>query len=608
MAANVTIYCLENITDYFEFERLCHDLMARQGYTKIEPLGGFSDKGRDALHTSQTGVETIFAYSVREDWRAKLAEDASKIHKHRHSCQELVFLTTARPSAGERDEAVAFIANQYGWKLELYGVERLRVQIDVHHPDLRALHPQIFPPQFYPAQSASVTQPVADHLLISAAPQDRAFADWLTKRLTAEGYRVWWEGLALLGGESYPDDIDTAIREHSYRVLGLYSQASLSDPEVMRQRTLALTVGRERKAEFLIPLNVDGVQPQQLDRVTSTLTFIPFQVNWATGLKQLLQKLEATGCPKPVLTGRSVAAGTFLEEDVLTGQSEVVFSNCLAVESVPIHIHRFEAQRDISYNAQQDVRLQWAFHTISPKVFLSFQEPDNATMNRYKLSRVDSVAWADEKKVFDVWTRDLIIELLRKALVVRCQEKGLHFCRQTGMQYFPTGLVPDERLRFTKPNGSKTFVQATGQRAYWRPQGSEEYRYALSPAFYTFRWPFDDFIATLRVRVRITDTAGNILPKRTGNSRRKHLCGDWWNAEWFSRLLAICQFLSDDGKIVIGRSIDEQIVLNAIPVNMTAPISINEAALNQQSFTRTDEMMRTRRDDEIEGEEEIEHE
>ena len=52
MAANITIYCLEEVTDYFEFERFCHDLMALEGYSSIEPLGGFKDKGRDAIHVS----------------------------------------------------------------------------------------------------------------------------------------------------------------------------------------------------------------------------------------------------------------------------------------------------------------------------------------------------------------------------------------------------------------------------------------------------------------------------------------------------------------------------------------------------------------------------
>jgi len=109
MGASITIYCLEKITDYFEFERLCHDLMSLEGYSSIEPLGGFGDKGRDAVHVSKSDETAIFAYSVREDWRAKLAEDASSIHKHGHTCDQLVFITTASFTAGKRDEAVAFI-------------------------------------------------------------------------------------------------------------------------------------------------------------------------------------------------------------------------------------------------------------------------------------------------------------------------------------------------------------------------------------------------------------------------------------------------------------------------------------------------------------------
>ena len=93
MAANLTIYCLEEVTDYFQFERLCHDLMSLEGYTSIEPLGGSSDKGRDAIHVNKSNVTTIFAYSVREDWRAKLAEDAKKVDKHSHVCNEFVFIT-----------------------------------------------------------------------------------------------------------------------------------------------------------------------------------------------------------------------------------------------------------------------------------------------------------------------------------------------------------------------------------------------------------------------------------------------------------------------------------------------------------------------------------
>src|SRR6516165_4193608 len=75
VGAEPTIYCLEQLTDYNQFERLCTDLMALEGHDGIEPLGGHKDKGRDALHMAKNGgKKSIFGYSVREDWLNKLNE------------------------------------------------------------------------------------------------------------------------------------------------------------------------------------------------------------------------------------------------------------------------------------------------------------------------------------------------------------------------------------------------------------------------------------------------------------------------------------------------------------------------------------------------------
>ncbi len=153
MAANFTMYCLEQITDYFAFERLCHDLMVLEGYSSIEPLGGFSDKGRDAIHVSQSRETTIFAYSVREDWRKKLVEDAEKIYKHCHTCDQVVFITTAKFTAGERDKAIQDIRDKFGWNLQLFGSERLRVLLETKHPKVKLNYPQIFTPDFLNNQS-----------------------------------------------------------------------------------------------------------------------------------------------------------------------------------------------------------------------------------------------------------------------------------------------------------------------------------------------------------------------------------------------------------------------------------------------------------------------
>ena len=140
-----------------------------------------------------------------------------------------------------------------------------------------------------------VSNGTQDHIFISYASEDGALEEWLALKLTAEGYKVWCDRTHLLGGESYPTDIDFALKHQTFRVLALLSRSSLQKPNPIKERTLSLNIGKERKIDFLIPLNIDGLSPTELDWMTSDLTFIPFRGGWAQGFAKLLKKLEAVG-------------------------------------------------------------------------------------------------------------------------------------------------------------------------------------------------------------------------------------------------------------------------------------------------------------------------
>ena len=179
--------------------------------------------------------------------------------------------------------------------------------------------------------------------------------------MTAEGYLIWYERFQLLGGETYPDDIDDAIKNRTFRFIGLYSRASLKDPEVTRQRSLALNMRSDGDQDFLIPLNVDGVDQIQLDHVTRTLKFIPFQYNWAEGLKQLLKKLKSIDCPRSLPNGKRIAAEAFLSNDVRSEKKETLFSNCLRILQIPQVIYRFIIPRDIPKEKLDKLRFEWSY-------------------------------------------------------------------------------------------------------------------------------------------------------------------------------------------------------------------------------------------------------
>src|SRR2546426_2854435 len=79
-----------------------------------------------------------------------------------------------------------------------------------------------------PSETAYSTE--HDHLFISYASEDHSFADWLALRLAREGYKVWYDRIKLLGGESYPKDVDHAIKDKTFRLIAILSRNSLEKP------------------------------------------------------------------------------------------------------------------------------------------------------------------------------------------------------------------------------------------------------------------------------------------------------------------------------------------------------------------------------------------
>jgi TIR domain len=600
MAASLTIYCLEQLTDYADFERLCHDLMTLEGYSSLEPLGGFKDKGRDAIHVSKSDVTTIFAYSVREDWQAKLAEDSGKISKHGHTCNELIFVTTAQPTSTERDKWISDIQSKFGWKLEIYGSERLRVLLDIKHSQIKKIHPSIFPPEFLTAQEQIGKISDREHIFISYAPEDRVIVDWLVRKLTAEGYRIWCEQLDFVVGEKFPVDIHNAIQKQIFCMVALYSKTSLSNADIVLQRTLAIGLKKEQGENFLIPLLINDIQAQNLDGLTNSLKFISFKENWAEGLKQLFLKLELMNCPKPLLDGKGIVAASLLEKDVLTAQEELLVSNYLRIEKIPKIIYRFQSENAISNEEVEQLKSDWVFRKVDSKFFLSFFGPPTELKQKMNLEEVGRVLWEGANKINGIYSSDLISELLCKSLTFKCFQKGLLYCKESKLQYFPQELLTNDRLSFTQLDGSKSNIKVCSTRTFRRGSNIDKYIYHIAPTFCIQRNIFDNFSAFVRIRIRLSDVQGQPLKKRLINSRRKDLCKNWWNSHWLKRLIAVCQFLSnEDNKIVIGEIESEQIVIHGNPVCLGIPVSINEDAIEQFKKDRFELLSMLNDDDEF---------
>ena len=599
MGADPIVYCLQQLTDYDQFERFCNDLMSAEGYKNLEPLGGRSDKGRDAIRICRTDPDdiTIFAYSVREDWRRKLQQDADRINQVDHKLIRLVFCCTAHYNATERDEAIEFIQGNYGWALELYGIERIRTLLSTVHERIITKHPHIFTPPFFPMAGGQPLSFSPDLIIIDYSDPDETLASWLARKLKLHGYLVWCRSIDPVGGESVNDTTEALLEQRAAFCVSVLSQPAISDSDLSYRRAAAIRTSKKKNAPFLIPVIAQPIFDDTLDSKTRPLQKISFVDGWQTGLNQLIAIFEAGNCPKAE-GGKHFALNSFFADDVIVDQGETVISNMFQVLKIPETIHRFVSLSGIPFSSKGEVASRWAFRQVNPTTFLSFHFPPEEDASEFKLSKKGGALWGSIKDIDGIYVKNLVPELIKKSLVVACQKKGLQFCTNSFLPYFPPSLLKNDRFYFDFFNDTKTFIKVSGERKYYRSGTSEHYRYYLSPNFYMSERSEGTYTVIVHVNVRLTDLSGKCLKGQKIISRRKHLCKDWFNDDWAKKVTGIMRFIGDDGKIEIDDSENDMLVINSNPCMWTVPMSINEKALAYESVVRDDAMIESSESDE----------
>ncbi|HUT69755.1 MAG TPA: toll/interleukin-1 receptor domain-containing protein [Desulfatiglandales bacterium] len=599
MGADPIVYCLQQLTDYDQFERLCNDLMSAEGYKNLEPLGGRGDKGRDAIRICRTDPDdiTIFAYSVREDWRRKLQQDADRIKKVGHKLNRLVFSCTAHYNATERDEAIEFIRKNYEWTLELYGIERIRTLLSTVHERIITKHPHIFARPFFPRAGGQPLSFSPDLIIVDFSKSDETLASWLARKLKLHGYLVWCRSIDPVGGESVNDTTEALLEQRAAFCVSVLSQPAISDSDLSYRRAAAIRTGRKKNAPFLIPVVAQPIFDDTLDANTKALQKISFVDSWQSGLNQLIAVFEAGNCPKAE-GGKHFVLNSFFADDVVVDQEETVISNMFQVLKIPETIHRFESLSGIPSSSKGEVASRWAFRQVNPTTFLSFHLPPEEDAREFKLSKKGGALWSCTNAIDGIYIKNLIPELIKKSLVVACQKKGLQFCTNSYLPYFPPGLLSNDRFYFDFFNDSKTFIKVSGERKYYRPGASERFRYYLSPNFYVSERSSGTYAVIVHVHIRLTDLSGKCLEGQKVISRRKRLCKDWFNDDWAKKVTGIMRFIGEDGKIVIGDSDKDIIVINSRPCMWAVPLSINEKALTYESVAIDEALMESSDSDE----------
>lgn len=448
-----------------------------------------------------------------------------------------------------------------------------------------------------------------DHIFISYATEQSALCDWLARRLAAEGYAIWCDRQKLLGGENWPNDIDEAINERTFRMLALLSRASMNKPNPQGEWLKGIAIGKKLGIDdFVIPLNTEGLRSDEIAWNLQPINYIAFSPSWADGLASLLKKLQSVAAPRVLNDGPRVAVESIVASSAVRDEPEDLLSNCFEVVQTPRYIRKYEVEIDLSKDKRRGLQREWACRDVSPRHIFAFDDPP-ATVNVSRCFQcIEQIPWRDTKLVDGIDTRDLVVSLIYKCLNLLLRDKGMkysvitkHGKNRKNMEqwYIPQGFLDEDRVSFTFPSGKKSWFNGVGERTYPIRDGGEVYRYHLSPSFSVLRGQIDPFVLFLRNRVYLTDNKGRPLEGRKIISRRKHLCKGWFNREWGARTLGIVQLLADEDMYVrFGPDGEQQLVISAMPIVPNAPQRIHDELVDEpdDSYTTWHE------DDEVEVE------
>jgi len=138
---NEVLWSLDNEIQPRDFERLCVDLLGREGFHHIVPVGGTKDHGRDAecrfwSGSSESHSVIAFQFSLQNTWEKKLRGDAAKIFEHSPNTTAIVFVTSQPVTGAKQDQLAREFRSEKGCDLVIYTREWIRHRLAEFHQDL----------------------------------------------------------------------------------------------------------------------------------------------------------------------------------------------------------------------------------------------------------------------------------------------------------------------------------------------------------------------------------------------------------------------------------------------------------------------------------------
>lgn len=319
-----------------------------------------------------------------------------------------------------------------------------------------------------------------------ATPEDNNFAIWLASRLQLFGFKVWLDKENLLGGEKTWQEIDQVIRNNTIKYLLVYSkniclpnQTGKLKEGIDKEFQHAESILKSKRfTDPLILLNLDN-SPYDLFIGANRLNHISFGDNWATGLKQLVQKLEKDGVPKNTNEDARVMGewyqNKYTTDKGIIPKKELYYTNWWQILQLPenFYIYQFENESEaeslISINKYPAGKMSNSLATFDPK--FSFEVDRNGSKINFKPKRVFCIKVQDVLNGFEQdkfpTCRDAenhLKRLLSRVFHELLKSKGLYWYQMAnkGLAYFyALKKSPPYKISFEYPYRPKAAKKKT---------------------------------------------------------------------------------------------------------------------------------------------------
>ena len=420
--------------------------------------------------------------------------------------------------------------------------------------------------------------------LSHANPEDNDLARWLALQLASEGYPVWCDLTKLLGGEDFWKDIQDAIRNRSIRFLFVLSRFSNAKDGTLQELACAKVTASKLKPDlrdFIIALKSDDLPYSEVEIEIQRLNYIPFNGSWATGLAQLLKKLEEDSVPRDTRFNRDTvnswfrSQAEFAADHGIYPQAELQWSNWFAIESLPERIWCHTISRRTTGKLDVDIsRLKFAAAKATDLSFLCFAEAAEIEDELEPSIYIHSSSTIQVSEIFEErhpLGRQLV-NILRQAwesTLLSRDFSAQDVSPRPSRFFLRRGKIPDDRLFFEGVAGKKSYRDVVG---YATKQGVRRYwHYAISgkPELN----PHPHFV--VRGHVLFSDSGHTLWGDTEKMAKaRRNQCKGWWNDEWRDRMLAVMTHLrGEESSIALQLSPSDHVLVSSSPELFECPVS-----------------------------------